>query len=79
MGGKTMTEGKDGVPKLIQNLRYRYSTFSFIVTLFDGRELEASPDYFCPSLELTDDPTRMQMLETENRLNKYLIANFKTL
>ena len=74
-----MTEGKDGVPKLIQNLRYRYSTFSFIVTLFDGRELEASADYFCPSLELTDDPTRMQMLETENRLNKYLIANFKTL
>jgi hypothetical protein len=70
----------EGVPALIQSLRYRAGDMVFVAKLFDGKRLLFTSDWACPSVGLMQsEATRMQMLEAENRIEQFLLNNFKRL
>ena len=61
----------DGVPNMVQRIRYIYGHMSFKVTFFDGTCRYFDGSAMCPSLELLQrNPTNMQMLEAENNITK---------
>jgi hypothetical protein len=71
---------KEGVPLLIQKLKYLYSLMVFEVTLFNSKEIEVTAELVSPTVELLQSsPTHMQWLEAENNITKYLLLNWKTL
>jgi hypothetical protein len=51
-----------------------------VAKLFDGKRLLFTSDWACPSVGLMQSAaTRMQMLEAENRIEQFLLNNFKRL
>lgn len=71
---------KEGVPLLIQGMKYLYSSMTFEVRFFNGRKVEFGTEFFCPTLELlAREPTRMQWLEAEDRITRYVEQNYRKL
>ena len=71
---------KDGVPLLIQDLRYFAGGMWFEVTFFNGFMMHFTSDKVCPSIGLMCmSPSRMQYLEAENNITKYAIEHWKKL
>ena len=53
---------KDGVPRLVQRIKYRYSDMAFEVTLFDGRIAVMGAEDLSPTVGLlTFHPNHEQM------------------
>ena len=72
-----MIVGRDGVPELIQGLRYRYGDMSFKAYFFNGKSLTFPSEFACPSIGLMQQvPTRMQELEAQNRIEKFVLENY---
>lgn len=68
----------DGVPELIQQIRFCWSDMSFRVRFFNGASFWFATDRVCPSINLTQGgASRMQMLEAENNITKLAEANWK--
>ena len=68
---------KDGVPLLVQNLWYRSTDMLCCFVLFNStqRHLIAVENAVNVDL-LAEDLTRMQYLQVENWLNKFVIENW---
>jgi hypothetical protein len=72
-----MKVDKEGVPTLIQEIRYRYGNMAFYVTFFSGKKRIFPSDFACPSIGLMQkQPTRMQWLEAQNTIEKFSIDNW---
>ena len=68
----------DGVPLLIQSIRYCQSDMSFRVTFFNGKHGWFATDMVCPSIGLMQkSATGMQMLAAENTINKLAEENWR--
>ena len=67
---------EDGVPILIQRLRYIYTGMWFEATFFNGETMLFCSDQVCRSVGLMGRPDRMQMLEAENNINKLAELNW---
>lgn len=71
---------KEGVPELIQRMRYLYESMAFEVKFFNGREVKFGAEFFCPTIGLSQpEPTRMQWLEAEDRITRYVAGNYRKL
>lgn len=67
----------DDIPLLIQRLRYNYVAMWFEATFFNGKKMRFLTEMVCPSVSLMDmQPSRMQMLEAENNINKIAVDNW---
>jgi len=61
----------DGVPRLVQNIKYRYGSMTVLVTYFDGRLKEIPVEVLTDSVGLLDKSlSTMQYLEIEAALEK---------
>ena len=68
---------KEGVPELIQALRYCPGDMSFEVSFFNGRTFRCYSEWVCPSIELmTMVPSKIQYLEAENTITNYALENW---
>ena len=65
-----------GVPLLIQRLRYVYTDMMFEARFFNGKTLLFCSEEACRSVGLTSMPSRLQMLEAENNINKLAKLNW---
>ena len=71
---------KDGVPKLVQRLAYRYDGMYFDVDFFNGKTIRFAAEQLCPSIGLCQDaPKRMQWLEAENTVELFALKNYRML
>ena len=62
---------------LIQKMRYNYGGMWFEVNFFNGKERRFSTDHVCPSIDLMQgEPTRMQWLEAENNIEKFVLEHY---
>lgn len=70
----------EGVPLLIQHLRYMAGSMTFIVDFFDGMEMEFTTDDVCPDVGLMQFKiTKMQYLQAENAITKLALRFWKEL
>ena len=61
----------DGVPLLVQSIRYNYSGMWFVVVFFNGKDRVFTVDEVCPNVGITcRRPDKMQMMQVENTVNK---------
>jgi len=68
----------DGVPELIQRIKFFPSDMSIRVLFFNGEKGWFDTDRVCPSIGLMQNkPSRMQMLEAENNINKLARLEWK--
>ncbi len=69
----------EGVPELIQEMRYLPYMMAFEVLFFNGRSEFFDVDRVCPSIGLMQNiPDNMQMLEAENNITKLSNEFFNT-
>ena len=69
---------EDGVPCLIQHMRYCYITMEVSVLFFNGEWKSFYTDHVCPSMNLMQcQPTRMQWLEIENAVTRAAEVEWK--
>jgi len=67
----TLLCAPDGVPELVQRIRYSYGNFYFRAVFFNGLVRYFDAASMCPSIELLQRvPTRMQMLEAESSITR---------
>ena len=68
----------DGVPELIQSIRYCPSDMSFRGYFFNGEDFWFDVDRVCPSVGLMQNgASRMQILEAENNITKLAEMNWE--
>jgi hypothetical protein len=68
------------VPRLIQKIEYNYSAMAFTALFFNDKQSSFPTDLVCPSIGLMQSkPTRMQWLEAENNIRKYVNKNWKSM
>lgn len=66
---------EEGVPCLIQHLRYNYGSMMFVAVFFDGSADRYTSDKVCPSISLTQHRiTHMQELEAINNIEQMELA-----
>jgi len=70
---------EEGIPKLIQKIRYMYGGMWFEVLFFNGKTRLFSSDDVCPSLGLLSHPDKMQMLEAQNNIEKFALKFWQNL
>lgn len=63
----------NGIPNLIQELEFNYSWYCFKATFFNGLTLYFDADV-CADIDLMQTkPSRMQMLQAENTIEKTVL------
>lgn len=62
---------EQGIPKIVQAIRYRYKVMDFEVSLFDGRTIHVCTEYACPHLDLFDTPRDAEYRDVENFVVKH--------
>lgn len=68
---------KEGVPLLIQGMKYVYSRYVFSVQFFNGQYIDFDAGSACPSMALLQSiPQKMQWLEAENYVTKTVLKNW---
>jgi len=68
----------EGIPAVVQKLRYQYSVMNFEVTFFNGGVKLIPAEYVCPSIGMMQkEPNDMQYLEAENTINKMAVKHWQ--
>ena len=68
----------EGVPKLVQGMKYHYSDMTVEVEFFNGTPLRFYVDNICPSVALLEKkPSPEQMLEIEATIEKLAKAEWR--
>ena len=71
---------RDGVPELIQGMRYHYGGMYFDVQFFNGQERRFIAEQVCPSIGLEQSmPTPMQWLEVEQNIGLFVAKHYREL
>jgi len=67
----------DGIPLLVQSMRYSRGEMNFYVLFFNGITKIFMSEDVCSSIGLMQGkPTRMQFLEAQNNIEKYALNNW---
>ncbi len=75
-----MRIGKEGIPTLIRNIKYRYGNMAFYVTFFSGKKKVFPAEFACPSMGIMQkQPTSEQWLEAESSIEKFSIDNWESI
>ena len=69
---------KDGVPELVQNIRFKGGAMLFEVELFNGKFAEFTPEMCGVDIDIMNpSPRHLQWLQAENFITKYVLRNFE--
>ncbi len=80
MAINSMACDKDGVPELIQCMRYSPCDMAFEVGFFNRENRLFASEDVCPSVELVqNNVSRMQMLEAQNNITNMVLSNYKNI
>jgi hypothetical protein len=70
-----LTHERDGVPCLVQYVRYNYALKEFEFTLFNGQILNLGDEYCAPHLMLMDHPRREEYIDAVNYAEQLLLRD----
>lgn len=68
---------EQGVPRLIQEFKYKYESMIFEFSLFNGYKSAIPAEALTDNIDIMDrEPSRMAELEAINNLTNYILINF---